>query len=112
MPTLADQVRRRAHVYVRHGGKANRRQQVERLVAVVEWIEARERLTGLDQIGKRHIVDFWKNHRDLAERTAYGYWLALRELWTWLDRPGEPPRPRSSSEPPENHGIPSLSRNA
>jgi hypothetical protein len=94
-PTLADQVRRLAHGYARHGAKANRRQQVGRAVAVVEWVAARERLTGLDQIGKRHVVDFWKAHRHLADSTAYAYWLALRELWGWLGRPGEPPRPRS-----------------
>ena len=34
MPTLADQVRRRAHVYVAHGGKSNRRQQVDHLPGV------------------------------------------------------------------------------
>ena len=36
--TLADQVRNLAHGYVRHGSKANRKQQVGRLVAVIEWI--------------------------------------------------------------------------
>ena len=97
-PTLAEQVRRLAHGYVRHGAKANRKQQLGRVVAVVEWIAARERLTGLDQIGKRHVVDFWKNHRHLADSTAYAYWLALRELWGWLGRDGEPPRPRSQGE--------------
>ena len=93
-PTLAEQSRRLAHGYVRHGAKANRRQQVGRAVAVVEWIAARERLTGLDQIGKRHVVDFWKAHRHLADSTAYAYWLALRELWGWLGRDSEPPKPR------------------
>lgn len=92
--TLADQVRRLAHGYVRHGSKANRRQQVSRMVAVVEWIASRERLTGLDQIGKRQVIDFWKAHRTMADSTAYAYWLALRELWGFLNRNGEPPRPR------------------
>jgi hypothetical protein len=55
-------------------------------------------LTGLDQIGKRHVIDFWKAHRHLADSTAYAYWLALRELWGWLSREGEPPRPRLISE--------------
>ena len=87
-PTLADQVRRLAHGYVRHGAKANRRQQLGRALAVVEWVAARERLTGLDQIGKRHVIDFWKAHRHLADSTAYAYWL---ELWGWLGREGEPP---------------------
>jgi len=66
-PTLAEQVRRLAHGYVRHGAKANRRQQLGR---------------------------FWKANRHLADSTAYAYWLALRELWRWLERTGEPPRPR------------------
>lgn len=93
-PTLADQVRRLAHGYVRHGSKANRRQQVGRMVAVVEWIASRERLTGLDQIGKGQVINFWKAHRNMADSTAYAYWLALRELWGFLKRKGEPPRPR------------------
>ena len=52
MPTLAEQVRRRAHVYVAHGGKSNRRQQVDRLVIVVTWMQTHFRLTGLELIGK------------------------------------------------------------
>lgn len=98
MPTLVEQVRQRAHVYVRHGGKTHRRQQVERIITVAAWIGTRERLTGLDQIGKRQVIDFWKHHRHLSPQTAYGYWLALRELWCWLQRTGEPPRPRTASE--------------
>ena len=56
MPTLADQVRRRAHVYVAHGGKRNRRQQVDRLVILANWIQAHFRVTGLEQIGKRQVI--------------------------------------------------------
>jgi hypothetical protein len=58
MPTLADQVRRRAHVYVAHGGKRNRRQQVDRLVILANWIQAHFRVTGLEQIGKRQVIGF------------------------------------------------------
>jgi hypothetical protein len=36
----------------------------------------------------------------LADSTAYAYWLALRELWGWLGREGEPPRPRAAKECP------------
>jgi len=61
--TLADQVRRLAHGYVRHGAKANRRQQLGCAITVVEWIAARERFTGLHQIGKRHGIDFWRARR-------------------------------------------------
>lgn len=94
MPTLADQVRRRAHVYVAHGGKRNRRQQVDRLVILANWIQAHFRVTGLDQIGKRQVIAFWKAHRDMAPATAYAYWLAIKVLWQWLGRSEDPPPPR------------------
>ena len=96
MPTLADQVRRRAHVYVAHGGKSNRRQQVDRLVILVNWMQANFRVTGLEQIGKRQVIGFWKAHRDMAPATAYAYWLAIKVLWQWLGRAEDPPSPRAT----------------
>ena len=96
MPTLAEQVRRRAHVYVAHGGKTNRRQQVDRLVIMVSWMQAEFRLTGIEQIGKRQVIAYWKAHRDMAPSTAYACWLALRVLWGWLRRAVEPPMARST----------------
>lgn len=71
MPTLADQVRRRAHVYVAHGGKRNRRQQVDRLVILANWIQAHFRVTGLEQIGKRQVIGFWKAPRQSLTQTSY-----------------------------------------
>lgn len=97
MPTLAEQVRRRAHVYVAHGGKSNRRQQVDRLVIVVTWMQTHFRLTGLEQIGKRQVVAYWKAHRDMAPATAYAYWLAIKVLWGWLGRTENPPHARQES---------------
>lgn len=92
MPTLAEQVRRRAHVYVAHGGKSNRRQQVDRLVIAVTWMQTQFRLTGLEQIGKRQVIAFWKSHRDMAPATSYAYWLAFRVLWGWMGRTEDPPQ--------------------
>ena len=94
MPTLAEQVRRRAHVHVAHGGKTNRRQQVDRLAIMVSWMQAEFRLTGIEQIGKRQVISYWKAHRDMAPVTAYAYWLALKVLWGWLGRTGNPPKPK------------------
>lgn len=99
MPTLAEQVRRQAHVYVAHGGKTNRRQQVDRLVIVVDWMQAQFQLTGLAQIGKRQVIAYWKAHRDMAPATAYAYWLALKVLWQWLGRTEDPPRARQGPLP-------------
>jgi hypothetical protein len=99
-PALAEQARRLAHGCVRHGAKANRRQPPGRLVAAVGWIAARERLAGLDPVGKRHVAGFWKARRHLAGSTAHACWLALRGLRGWLGRTGEPPRPRPGAERP------------
>ena len=96
MPTLAEQVRRRAHVYVAHGGKTNRRQQVDRLVIMVSWMQAEFSLTGIEQIGKRQVIAYWKSRRDMSQSTAYAYWLALKVLWGWMGRTTEPPAPWSS----------------
>lgn len=95
MLTLADQIRRKAHVYAAHGGKTNRRQQIARIIIVASWIQDNFSLTRLEQIGKRQIIEFWKAHRGMAPGTAYGYWLALQELWRWLGRGGVPPAPRN-----------------
>ncbi|HLF97356.1 MAG TPA: hypothetical protein VI457_09450 [Methylococcaceae bacterium] len=103
MLTLAEQLRPLAHGYVRHGGKRNRRQQMKRLAAFLTWIQSRERVTGLDQVGKRHVILFWKAQREMAPRTLYGYWLAIRELWRWLERPGEPPRPLQTNAQSQSH---------
>jgi hypothetical protein len=61
----------------------------------VSWMQAEFRLTGIEQIGKRQVIAFWKAHRDMAPATAYAYWLAVKVLWGWLGRMGEPPMPRS-----------------
>jgi hypothetical protein len=55
------------------------------------------RLTGLEQIGKRQVVAYWKAHRDMAPATAYAYWLALKVLWGWLGRTENPPHARQES---------------
>ncbi len=95
MPTLVDQIKHFSHAYVRKGGKTNRKQQVKRLIYVVSWISIHyPQINRLEQIGKNQIIQFWKNHRSLSSSTAYGYWLAVKRLWNWLDRHSEPPKPK------------------
>lgn len=91
--TISDEVRQLAHIYVRHGGKDNRRQQVARLVKACAWIVEHHHVHRVAEIGKRQIIDFYRNHREMSPRTTMGYFYAFCELWTWLGRPSEPPRP-------------------
>jgi len=94
---ILDEIDQLASVYRRHGGKDNRRQQIQRLKISVRWIRGQyPAIRCLHQIGKKQVVAFWKAHRDMAGGTSRGYWLAFCQLWTWLDRPGMPPEPRLS----------------
>lgn len=79
--------------YDRKGGKRNRRQQLRRACAVADWIQQHCQVSHVDQLGKGHIIRFWKAHRELEDSTAYGYWCALRHLWLALGKTGQPPRP-------------------
>ncbi len=98
MPTLVKQVKQLSHSYVRKGGKTNRNQQIRRLIFVVSWIgEYYPRINQLEQIGKKQIIQFWKNHRDFANSTAYGYWLSIKLLWSFLNRPSVPPKPHTKA---------------
>jgi DNA-binding transcriptional regulator YdaS (Cro superfamily) len=97
MSILASQVRSLAHAYVRGGSKTNRRLQVGRMLKFVAFVEDAERLHNLHEIGHRHIINFWKGHRDLAPKTAHDYWLALCALWRLAGKSGKPPRPLSFS---------------
>lgn len=99
MPTLGKLARRRAHVYCAHGGKINRRQQVDRMETTVNWIQAQFRLTGLEQIGKQHVIAFWKANRKMASGTADGYWRAIKLLWELLGRAEEVPHPWPKKAP-------------
>lgn len=78
--------------YVRKGGKDNRRQQRARMIAFAEFC-ASLGVNSLGQVGKNHVIQYWKTNRNLAESTAYSHWLAIRSLWELLGKPGSPPKP-------------------
>ncbi|QWF70567.1 helix-turn-helix transcriptional regulator [Methylomonas paludis] len=93
MSTLVNQIHTLAHQYVRSGSKENRRLQVGRMIKFVEFIEQSEQLHNLHEVGKRHVIQFWKAHRDMAQKTANAYWLAICVIWQWSNKPGTPPKP-------------------
>ena len=101
MPTSADRkslayqarVAFRMGGFDRQGGKANRRQQMERACSVMDWVQRNCQVHHLGQLGGRQVVQFWKAHEALADSTRYGYWLSLCQLWRFSGKAGEPPRP-------------------
>lgn len=104
MPILADRksLAQQARIafrmagYDRQGGKANRRQQLDRACTVCDWVQRNYQVRHLGQLGGRQIVKFWKAHESLADSTRYSYWLALCQLWRMVGKAGEPPKPHHS----------------
>lgn len=78
--------------YVRKGGKDNRRQQRNRMLAFAEHC-AKQGQNSLGQIGRAHVISYWKATQNLSNATRYSHWRALVTLWQLAGKPGEPPRP-------------------
>ena len=98
MRTWAKELKAHTHDYVRRGGKENRRKQVSRIIKFLRFTDSNEKITSLHRLGKRHVIEFWKANRDLSDKTANDYWLGICELWEWIGKPDEPPKPHKKSQ--------------
>jgi len=98
MRTWAEELQAHTHDYVRRGGKQNRKKQVSLIIDFLEYTDSTEKLTSLHRLGKRHVINFWKSHRNLSDKVAYDYWLGICKLWVWLDKPDKPPKPNNFVE--------------
>jgi hypothetical protein len=96
MLTLAKKSETYFRDYVRGGGKENRKRQVSRIVEFLDWVESTEKVNSLHNLGKRHVIGFWKAHRHFSDETAYKYWLGISKLWDWIGKHEEPPSPHKS----------------
>jgi hypothetical protein len=94
---LINEVKKLTNAYVRKGGKDNRRQQRARMIAFAGFC-ATQGVNSIGQVGKNHVIQYWKSNRNLAESTAYSHWLAIRTLWELAGKAGEPPKPLKSDE--------------
>ena len=92
--SLRDDIKHLSHDYARKGGKQNRRKQAKRMLALAAFAE-RMGCKHLGELGKRHVIEFWKSQRDLSKNVQYQHWLAFRHLWVLAKKPGEPPKPRT-----------------
>ena len=98
MRTWVSELQAHTHDYVRRGGKQNRKKQVALIMDFLEYTDSTEKLTSLHRLGKRHVINFWKSHRNLSDKVAYDYWLGICKLWTWIDKPEKPPKPNNFVE--------------
>lgn len=92
MGKLVMQVQSLIRGYVRKGGKTNRRQQAARMVEFAQFCE-RQGASDMGCVGARHVIWYWKQHRDRADTTLYNHHRALCLLWVLSGKTGQPPEP-------------------
>jgi hypothetical protein len=100
MNPLEKEVRQMTRLWVQKGGKTNRRQQRQRMVAFASRA-AYQGANCMAEVGKRHVVDYWKAREELSKSTLYNYWRALCLLWSLADKPGYPPKPHALAKSAE-----------
>lgn len=77
--------------YLRKGGKDNRKRQ---RACLYKFIDHCHKLgaRSLGQIGRRHVLQFWKSNRGLSDKRLYDYWLALCTFWELTSKIDVPPQ--------------------
>lgn len=99
MNSLLKQIVLLSNGYARKGGKINRAQQRDRMIAFGEFCSTLG-ARSLEQVGARHVIRYWRarNMLELSDRTRGAHFYALRTLWKLAGKPGEPPRPFSQAQ--------------
>ncbi len=83
--------------YIRRGGKRNRRQQQHRMLTFADYAAANGAKT-IAEIGGKQVINYWKAHEHLAEKTLYNHWCAICALWDLSGKAGKPPKPTKWTE--------------
>lgn len=88
-------VKVRADKFLRHGGKTSRRATIRRLIAILNDIQRHERVNSPEVVGRAHVHRYYERHSHLAVSTQRDHYYAVKLLWQWLERTGQPPKPKS-----------------
>ncbi|MGJ8670099.1 MAG: hypothetical protein ACSHXK_11475, partial [Oceanococcus sp.] len=99
---LENEVRELTFRWVAKGGKHNRRQQRNRMQAFVKHA-AKSGAKSLAQVGKQHVIRYWKANRDLSDRTLYEHYRAISILWDLAQKAEPPPKPLTLSKSCGDH---------
>ncbi|MBD3612552.1 MAG: hypothetical protein HUJ13_09125 [Hydrogenovibrio crunogenus] len=97
-----DEIELLSRCYKSHGGKKNRRQQVKKVRRVFKFANNKYQTPSVYSIGKKQIISFYHENCHLSDQTLYAYWLALKQLYKWMNRSGEPPKPRTKQFMPHS----------
>jgi hypothetical protein len=84
----------RLRFHCRKGGKTSRRRQAGRVRQFLVFCRA-QGVQAPDQVGKRHVYQWYETLPSAAPTTLRDRYYAVRLIWEILGRAGDPPRPRS-----------------
>ena len=77
--------------YVRSGGKFNRKQQLQRMLAFTSFCQD-QGAKDLAQVGQKHVMAYYRDNKNLSHPTIYNHFLAITKLFE-LALKNPPPRP-------------------
>ncbi|MGR5288637.1 hypothetical protein ACP3V5_25255 [Vibrio maritimus] len=86
------QLEKHLHLYMRSGGKTSRKRQAQKMRIVIGYMVEKEKVKGLEQIGRKQVSRFYRDNRHLAPSTRRDYYYAINVIWRqFLQRASEPP---------------------
>lgn len=77
--------------YVRSGGKFNRKQQLQRMLAFTSFCQD-QGAKDLAQVGQKHVMAYYRDNKTFSHPTLYNHFLAIAKLFELAGKK-EPPRP-------------------
>ncbi|KII79256.1 hypothetical protein PL18_02540 [Vibrio renipiscarius] len=82
------------HLFLRTGGKKNRRNQAEKMRSFCREIQKQDpKISSLGQIGRKQVNEFWRRNNHLAPSTKLAYYYAINHIWqNILRRASSPPK--------------------
>lgn len=87
-----DEVQKKVRFYAKKGGKKNRDLQSKRMLAFAEFCE-QEGVQNAQEVGKRHVVRYYKILSELSDSTKLQHYYALRSLFDLLEKDSHIPKP-------------------
>lgn len=87
-----DEVQKKVRFYAKKGGKKNRGLQSNRMLVFAQFCE-QEGVQNAQEVGRRHIIRYYKTLSELSDSTKLQHYYALRSLFELLEKDSHIPKP-------------------
>ncbi|WP_318419702.1 hypothetical protein [Photobacterium leiognathi] len=78
---ITNQILQLTHNYRAGGGKKHRRENVKRMIRIMNDIAAHEGINDIRQLGRKHVERYWQRHEHLADSTKRDHHYAIEYVW-------------------------------